>query len=71
MDVQSDRERVSTVCNMTHHEWTETYYGYRCDNCGRFFPFGCEPWAPIDDDEDDDADAWRELTAADLEEEDG
>lgn len=57
-----ERARASAVCDMTHHEWTEGYYGYRCDNCGLFIPFGCEPWAPNDDNE---SDARRELAAPD------
>ncbi len=30
------------------NDWTEEYYGYRCRACGDFVPFGCEPWAPDD-----------------------
>lgn len=34
------------------HEWIEQYYGYRCQ-CGEFIPYGCEPWLPEEDIEDD------------------
>lgn len=30
-------------------DWLEEYYGYRCRVCGAFVPFGCEPWAPDDE----------------------
>lgn len=35
------------------HKWVESYYGWECVECQLFIPFGCEPWMPIDDYEDD------------------
>jgi hypothetical protein len=32
------------------HDFDEDYYGYKCQNCGIFYPYGCAPW---EDDEDD------------------
>ncbi len=57
----SDREAAQEICNLTHHDWQEGYYGWRCETCGEFIPYGCEPWLPIDDYdgeycEDDDMD---------------
>ena len=40
-------EEKRKLCEMTHHEWKEEYYGYKCETCGEFIPYGCEPW--IDD----------------------
>ncbi len=37
------------MCELTSHDWTEEYNGYRCKNCGEFIPYGCEPWLPVDD----------------------
>lgn len=31
------------------HDWKEEYYGTRCEKCGLFYPFGCEPWLPDDE----------------------
>lgn len=28
------------------HKWKEVYYGYECELCGVFVAYGCEPWAP-------------------------
>lgn len=41
---------------MFNHEWMDHYYGYECKKCGMFVPFGSEPWAPIDDYEEDEYD---------------
>ena len=38
-------------CMFLDHKWVETYYGYRCENCDEFIPYGCEPWAYERDDE--------------------
>jgi hypothetical protein len=40
----SDREDKRRLCEMTHHEWKEEYYGYKCETCGEFIAYGCEPW---------------------------
>lgn len=40
------------LCLGIDHVWLETYYGYECQECGLFIPFGCEPWLPLDGDED-------------------
>lgn len=50
----SDREKAEEFCAMSHHSWNETYYGYECQNCGMFIPFGCEPWADYSDESDDE-----------------
>jgi hypothetical protein len=50
----SDREKAHELCEITHHQWSEDYYGYTCQNCGEFIPYGCEPWTPVDQDDDDD-----------------
>lgn len=42
------------LCEMTHHEWKEEYYGLRCETCGEFIPDGCEPWMPDEDEDDED-----------------
>jgi hypothetical protein len=39
------------LCEATHHEWKEEYYGYKCETCGEFIPYGCEPWAPPEEPE--------------------
>ena len=54
--MKSDRERAMELCEATSHQWREEYYGWQCENCGEFVPFGCEPWIPadLDNDEDDD-----------------
>jgi hypothetical protein len=44
-------------CRDDEHDWREIYYGYECTACGLFIPFGCEPWAP---DEDEVADMVRD-----------
>lgn len=46
--MSSDREKIQLFCEATYHKWVEGYYGYTCENCGDFIPYGCEPW--IDDD---------------------
>jgi hypothetical protein len=40
-------------CSGTHMR--EEYYGWRCTVCDAFYPFGCEPWAPLDEEDEDDA----------------
>jgi hypothetical protein len=45
-------------CDPFQHAWEEVYYGYECQKCGLFVPFGCEPWAP-------DADEVYELAVED------
>ena len=62
-ETMSDRENAFQLCLMTHHDWVEEYYGYRCSQCHEFIPYGCEPWAPVDEyDYDTEADydeTWR------------
>lgn len=48
----SDREEVKQICDLTHHEWADEYYGLKCENCGEFIPYGCEPWIPFEDDDE-------------------
>ena len=43
-------ENGNEPCDPFHHKWVETYYGWECEICGMFVPFGCEPWMPLDDD---------------------
>jgi hypothetical protein len=43
------RDQLRNLCEMTHHEWKEEYYGYRCETCGEFILYGCEPWMPLDE----------------------
>lgn len=31
------------------HDFQEEYYGYKCINCGLFYPYGCAPWEDEDD----------------------
>lgn len=52
----SDRERAQELCELTHHDWVEDYYGYRCSQCNMFIPYGCEPWIDFDDEGDADDD---------------
>jgi len=47
------------VYDICKHEWKEEYYGTRCRKCDAFYPFGCEPWAPIEEDEDDEDEGER------------
>jgi len=44
----SDREKAQEICNAINHRWEENYYGYSCENCGLFIPYGSEPWMPFD-----------------------
>jgi hypothetical protein len=46
----SDREEIQQICDATHHKWIDEYYGQKCETCGIFIPYGCEPWMPLDDD---------------------
>lgn len=41
--------RLMPSCDLSSHQWEETYYGWKCLKCGDFVPFGCEPWS-VDDD---------------------
>lgn len=50
----SDKEKAEELCNLWQHQWKEGYYGYTCENCGMFIPYGCEPWMPLDDYSEDD-----------------
>ena len=60
--MKSDRERAQEICEMIGHKWEETYYGIRCMNCGLFYPDGCEPWMPYEDDpEEEDYTDWFDL----------
>lgn len=34
---------------MLSHFFQENYYGYRCETCGLFIPFGSEPWIDFED----------------------
>jgi hypothetical protein len=45
----NEREKHKQLCEMTSHAWKEEYYGYKCETCGEFIPYGCEPWMPDDD----------------------
>jgi hypothetical protein len=47
----SDREQAQEFCNATNHKWLEEYYGYVCENCGLFIPYGSAPWMPFDPDD--------------------
>ena len=49
--VRSDRENAKQICELTHHDWQEGYYGLECSQCGEFIPYGCEPW---DTDQEED-----------------
>lgn len=39
----------SPSCPPTQHKWKEEYYGYKCEVCEMFVPYGSEPWLPIDE----------------------
>jgi len=43
-------------CAESQHDWRDVYYGIECTKCGTFYPDGCEPWLPIDDDDYDEYD---------------
>jgi len=58
--VNSDREKAEEVCAFTQHVWEEGYYGWTCRVCGQLIPYGCEPWAPQEDDWDETWDEWEE-----------
>jgi len=36
------------------HNWQDDYYGVKCADCGDFYAYGCEPWAPEPDEEHSD-----------------
>ena len=44
-----DAGQKSPMCNPKQHDWKEVYYGYKCERCQMFVPFGGVPWAPIDE----------------------
>lgn len=45
----SERDELREWCLGFDHQWKETYYGYECEHCHEFIPFGCEPWVEDDD----------------------
>lgn len=45
----NEREILMEICNIIGHRWVESYYGWLCQTCLEFIPFGCEPWAPDDE----------------------
>lgn len=45
----AEKGQKSPECYPTHHSWKDSYYGYECERCGMFIPYGCEPWLPIDE----------------------
>lgn len=52
----SEREHARQNCEIIGHRWIEEYYGYTCENCGEFIPYGCEPWGDPADADDPDLD---------------
>lgn len=42
-------EQKSPSCLSTQHDWKEEYYGYKCERCQMFIPYGSEPWLPVDE----------------------
>ena len=42
-----DAGQKSPNCLPTQHSWKEEYYGYKCERCQTFIPYGSEPWLPI------------------------
>lgn len=51
------------------HNWQDDYYGVQCADCGQFYAYGCEPWAPehrdeLDEDIDDCEDEYDEFEDA-------
>lgn len=42
-------EQKSPTCNPNQHVWKEEYYGYKCERCQTFIPYGSEPWVITDD----------------------
>lgn len=67
MTTPSDRERAVKVCELTSHKWNDEYYGVRCEQCGTFYPYGCEPWLPFDGEDDDCAYSKSDSTLDELE----
>ena len=47
---------AACLTNEVLHLWREEYYGWRCQACHTFIPFGSEPWGPVlgEEDEEDD-----------------
>ena len=33
----------------TQHSWKDEYYGYKCERCEMFVPYGSEWWLPVDE----------------------
>lgn len=50
----TDREQKRQLCEATHHEWKEEYYGLKCETCGEFIPYGCEPWVSDEEEPEED-----------------
>jgi len=42
-----DAGQKSPTCNPNQHIWRTEYYGYKCEVCQRFVPYGSEPWLPV------------------------
>jgi hypothetical protein len=42
-----DAGQKSPMCNPNQHVWKEEYYGYKCEGCQMFIPYGSEPWLPV------------------------
>lgn len=42
-----------SLCADGQHDYFDDYYGVRCRKCPLFYPYGSEPWAVADVDEDD------------------
>lgn len=45
-----------SLCLGIEHRWEETYYGYRCIECGELVPFGSEPWIDASNEAEPDSD---------------
>lgn len=48
-DEAVDAGQKSLSCSPTQHSWKEEYYGYKCQRCQMFIPYGSEPWMPLDE----------------------
>lgn len=56
-DRHGDKECGYATVKRSHvHLWVPTYYGHRCSSCGEFVVDGCEPWAPLPDNESEEND---------------
>jgi hypothetical protein len=73
MSTSENAQRTSTErvyrCDrwVWEHRWEDDYYGVKCADCGQFYAYGCEPWAPdsddrceLDDDYDEEPDEYEE-----------